>query len=60
MYKSEAKHWDGPTQSAKDKFMHMGLSQMEARILIVKLHQKFTSIISVALNKEALRQRDDN
>ena len=39
--------------------MHMGLSQMEARILRVKLHQKLTSIISVALNKGAWRQRKD-
>ena len=39
---------------AKDKFMHMGLSQMEARILRVKLDLKLTSIISVAL-----RQRKD-
>ena len=31
--------------------MHMGLSQMEARSLIVKLQQKFTSTIGVALNK---------
>ena len=36
--------------------MHMGLSQMEAGILRVKLHQKLTSIISVALQKEAWRQ----
>ena len=43
------KHWDALRQSAKDKFMHMGLSQMDARILRVKLHQKFTSIISAAL-----------
>ena len=39
--------------------MHMGLSQMEARILGVKLHQKLTSIISVALEKEAWRQWKD-
>ena len=32
---------------------------MEARILRVKLHQKLTSIISVALKKEAWRQRKD-
>ena len=32
---------------------------MEARILRVKLHQKLTSIISVALNKGAWRQRKD-
>ena len=44
-------------QFAKDKFMHMGLSQMEARILRVKLHQMLTSIISVVLNKGAWRQR---
>ena len=31
------------------KFMHMRLLQMEARILRAKLHQKLTSIISVAL-----------
>ena len=31
--------------------MHMGLSQMEARILRVKLRQKLTLIISLALNK---------
>ena len=40
-------------------FMHMGLSQMEARILRVKLHQKLTLIISVALNKGAWMQRKD-
>ena len=39
--------------------MHMGLSQMEARILRLKRHQKLTSIISVALNKGAWRQRKD-
>ena len=38
---------------AKDKVMHMGLSQMEARTVGVKLHQKLTSIISIALNKGA-------
>ena len=39
--------------------MHMGLSQIEARILRVKLHQKLTSIISVALNKGVCRQKKD-
>ena len=39
--------------------MHMGLSQMEARIVRVKLHQKLTSIISIALDKGAKRQRKD-
>ena len=39
--------------------MHRGLSQMEAKILRVELHQKLTSIISVALNKGAWRQRKD-
>ena len=39
--------------------MHIGLPQIEARILRVKLHQKLTSIISVALKKEAWRQRKD-
>ena len=45
--------WAGLRQSAKDRFMRMGLAQMEARILRVKLHQKLTPIISLALNKEA-------
>ena len=49
----KTKHWAGLMQSTKDKFMYMGLSQMETRILRVKLHQKLTSIISVALNKGA-------
>ena len=31
----------------------MGLSQVKARILRVKLHKKLTSIISVAFNKGA-------
>ena len=48
-----------PEAVCKCKFMHMGLSQMEARILRVTLHQKLTSIISVALRKEAWRQRKD-
>ena len=39
--------------------MHIRLSQMEAKILRVKLHQKLTSIINVALEKEAWRQRKD-
>ena len=37
--------------------MHMGLSQMEIRILGVKLYQKLTSIISLSLNKGTWRQR---
>ena len=37
--------------------MHIGHSQMEAKILRVKFHQKLTSIISVALEKEAWSQR---
>ena len=32
---------------------------MEARILRVKLHQKLTQLISVALNRGAWRQRKD-
>ena len=32
---------------------------MDARILRVKLHEKLTSIISVALNKGAWRQKKD-
>ena len=32
---------------------------MEAKILRVKLHQKLSSIISVALEKEAWSQRKD-
>ena len=50
-YKSETKHWSSLRQLAKDKFMHWGLSQMETGILRVKLHQTFTSIISITLNK---------
>ena len=50
-YKLETKQWAGLRQFAKNKFMYMGLSQMEARILTVKLHQKLTSIINIALNK---------
>ena len=41
----------------KDNFIQMGLSQMEGRIFGVKLHQKLTSIISIASNKGAKRQR---
>ena len=41
--KLETKHWVGLMQSTKDKFMYMELSQMEARILRVKFHQKLTS-----------------
>ena len=37
----------------------MGLSQIEARILRVKPHQKLTLILSVALSKVAWRQRKD-
>ena len=50
-YKLETKHQAGLRQFAKDEFMHIGLSQMEARILRVKLHQKLTLIISVSLTK---------
>ena len=50
-YKSETKQWASLRQFAKDKFMRRGLSQMETGILRVKLHQTFTSIISVTLNK---------
>ena len=58
-YRLKTKHWAGLRQFSKDKFMHMGLSRMEARILRVKLHQKLTSNISVALNEGAWRQRKD-
>ena len=48
-----------PEAVRKGKFMHMGLSQMEARILRVKLHRKLTSIISVALNKGQMKDYRD-
>ena len=58
-YKLGTKHLAGLRQFAKEKFMHMGLSQTKARILGVKLHPKFTSIIGVVLNKGAWRQGKD-
>ena len=48
-----------PEAVRKGQVYVYGLSQMEARILRVKLHQKLTSIISVALNKGSWRQRKD-